>query len=64
MSLIWFSDAHTGAKVAINPKYVSAVFSPTEGNMVGNTVVNMINGSVAVTEDELFVVTSLNENGV
>ena len=62
MSLVWFTDANNNIKVAINPKYVSAVYSPTTGDAVGKTVINMINGSVAVEEDELFVVNSINEN--
>jgi hypothetical protein len=58
--LKWFTDVKTDQKVAINSEYVTAVFKATEGEMEGKTVISIINGQLAVAEDELDVVAQLN----
>lgn len=60
MSLVWFTDHTTGSRVAVNPKYVIAVFTPKEGPAEGYTVISLINGTIPVEESELDVVTAIN----
>ena len=60
MSLVWFTDGMTERKVAINPKYVVAVFTSTEGEAKDLTVISLVNGAIPVKEDELHVVTVIN----
>lgn len=51
MNIIWVTDVTTGYQVAINTKYITAVFAPSEGAPEGAiAIVGMINGIVAVTE--------------
>jgi len=56
MSLVWLTDASNGSKVAVNPKYVVAVFTPSEGPAEGKTVISLINGTIPVVENEIDVV--------
>ena len=56
MSLVWLTDASNGSKVAVNPKYVVAVFTPIEGPAEGKTVISLINGTIPVEENEIDVV--------
>ena len=56
MSLVWLTDASNGSKVAVNPKYVVAVFTPSEGPAEGKTVISLINGTIPVEENEIDVV--------
>lgn len=60
MSLIWLTDGSTGNKVALNPKYVIAVFTATEGEAKGLTIISLVNGTVSVKETEIEVVTTIN----
>ena len=60
MSLVWFTDATTEKKIAINPTYVVAVFTPVDGPAEGKTVISLVNGTIPVSEEELEVVTALN----
>lgn len=60
MSLIWFTDAQSGNKVAVNPSHVVAVFVAQDGPAEGKTIISALNGSIPVNESELDVVTSLN----
>ena len=63
MSLVWLTDATTNAKVAVNPKFVIAVFTPNDGPAEGKTVLSVINGSIPVNETELEVVQLFNSAG-
>jgi len=55
--LIIFTDATTGNSVAINPTHVVCVFTNTdEKTGLTATVINMLNGNVAVTEEYTEVV--------
>jgi hypothetical protein len=54
--MIWLTDVKTQSKIAINPKYIIAVFVATEGEVEGKTFVSMINGNVVVEESDLDVV--------
>ena len=56
MSLVWLTDVKTQQKVALNPKYIVAVFTATEGEAEGKTVVGLINGNIIVEESDLDVV--------
>ena len=58
--MIWLTDIKTEQKIAINPKHVVAVFVASEGEMVGQTFVGLVNGNVVVKETDLEVVTALN----
>lgn len=60
MNLVWLTDASNGSKIAINPKYVVAVFTPVEGPAEGKTIISLINGTVPVQENELEVVQLFN----
>ena len=60
MSLHWFTDATTGGKVAVNSEYVVAVFTATDGEVAGKTVVGLVNGNVVVDENEIDVVSRFN----
>jgi len=59
MSLIWLTDVKTQAKIAVNPKYIVAVFTAAEGEVEGKTVIGLINGNVVVEENELDVVSQI-----
>lgn len=61
MSFIWLTDVQNGAKVAVNTKHVSVVFTAPEGEVKGKTIVSMTNGTLAVEEDDLTVITLINE---
>jgi len=55
--LLHFTDLNTGNPVAINPKHVACVFTTIdEKTSLQTTVINMINGNIAVTEEYLEVV--------
>lgn len=60
MSLIWLTDGMTDRKVAINPTYVVAVFTATEGDAKDLTIISLTNGTIPVKESELEVVTAIN----
>ena len=54
--MIWVTDIKNGQKVAVNPKYIVAVFVASEGDITGKTFISLINGGVAVEESDLDVV--------
>jgi uncharacterized protein YlzI (FlbEa/FlbD family) len=54
--MIWVTDALNGAKVAINPEHIVAVFVAQEGEMKDKTIVNLINGQIVAAEDDLTIV--------
>ena len=57
--MIWLTDSKTEQKIAINPEYIIAVFTATEGEMEGKTFVSLINGNVVVEETDLEVVSQI-----
>ncbi len=59
--LIYFTDAMTQKSIAINPTHViAALESPNNEEIPGNTVVNLITGTVALEEKLLNVVGLIN----
>ena len=61
MSFIWLTDVQNGGRVAVNTKNVSVVFTAPDGEIKGKTIISMTNGTLAVEEDDLAVVTMINE---
>jgi len=51
--LIYFTDAITGNKLAINPEYVIAVFVANDEEHKGKTVLSLINGSFLISESQI-----------
>jgi hypothetical protein len=54
--MIWITEATSGNKIAINPTYVVAVFTITEGDQKGKTAINLTNGNVVVEETDFDVI--------
>ena len=59
MALVWFTDTQSKNKVAVNPAHVTVVFTAHEGPAEGKTIIGLVNGTVAVDETDLEVVTAL-----
>jgi hypothetical protein len=57
--LLRFNDAETGNPIWVNPKQVSVVFSGKNPEGIELTMINLLNGNVATTEDILSVVGQL-----
>ena len=57
--LIYFKDAITQDQIAINPNYVTAVFTAQDGDMKGKTVIGLTNGTLIVEESQINVVGAL-----
>jgi hypothetical protein len=57
--MLTFNDAVTDNSVAINPNFVVAVFTASEGEMTGKTVIGLSNGNIVVSQDFLSVVGQL-----
>ena len=53
--LVYFTDAVTKEKIAINPTYVTAVFVVKEGEHEGKTVISLTNGTLVVEESQIDV---------
>jgi hypothetical protein len=53
---VYFTDATSQQKIAINPDHVVAVFTVQEGDMKGKTAIGVVNGSVLVEESQIEVV--------
>jgi hypothetical protein len=51
--LIYFTDAITGNKLAINPEYVTGVFIANDEENKGKTVLSLLNGSFLVSESQI-----------
>ena len=51
--LVYFTDAVSGNKIAINPTYVTGVFLATDEEHQGKTVISLLNGSFLVAESQL-----------
>lgn len=58
--LVYFTDAVSKSQVAVNPTYVTAVFTAAEGDMKGKTVLGLTNGSLVVEQTQVEVVGTLN----
>jgi|APCry1669193128_1035447.scaffolds.fasta_scaffold91541_3 hypothetical protein len=58
--LINFIESKSNEAFAINPEHVVAVFTATEGDMVGKTFILFAGGNVAVNESYNDVVGALN----
>lgn len=58
--LLHFTDAVSGNHIAVNPTAVVAVFTATEGEMKGKTVIGVTNGSIVVSESEVEVLGLIN----
>jgi hypothetical protein len=54
--MIWITEAASGNKIAINPTYIVAVFTITDGEQQGKTAINLTNGNVVVNESDYDVV--------
>jgi len=55
--LIIYTDFNSGNSIAVNPAHVVCVFTaPDEKTNLQTTVINMLNGNVAVTEEYSTVV--------
>lgn len=51
--MLTFTESISGSSIAINPKQVVAVFTATEGDQKGKTIIGVTNGNIAVAEDYL-----------
>jgi uncharacterized protein YlzI (FlbEa/FlbD family) len=54
--LLYFTDVTTSLPVAINPHHVACVFTTKDENDVEATIINLVNGNVAVSESQTEVV--------
>jgi hypothetical protein len=54
--MIWSTEAASGNKIAINPTYIVAVFTISDGEQKGKTAINLTNGNVVVNESDYDVV--------
>ena len=57
--LVYFTDAVTKNKFAVNPDYVVGVFIASDEEHKGKTVLNLLNGSFLVDETQLEAVGQL-----
>jgi hypothetical protein len=51
--LIYFTDAVSGNKIAINPEYVTGVFVANDEENKGKTVLSLLNGSFLIGESQI-----------
>ena len=51
--LVYFTDAISQNKFAVNPEYVVGVFIASDEKNNGKTVISMINGSFLIEESQL-----------
>jgi hypothetical protein len=57
--LVYFTDAVTQNKFAVNPEYVVGVFVANDEEHKGKTVLNLLNGSFLIEESQLDAVGQL-----
>jgi hypothetical protein len=58
--MIYFTEVKSGERIAINPKYVVAVFKVAEeGELMGKTIISLVSGQTAIEESVLDVVGQL-----
>jgi hypothetical protein len=48
--ILKFTESKSNQVIGINTEHIVAVFEATEGDFKGKTVLNLLNGSVAVEE--------------
>jgi hypothetical protein len=48
--ILKFTESKSNQVIGINPEHIVAVFEATEGDFKGKTVLNLLNGSVAIEE--------------
>ena len=60
--MIWVTDALNNGKVALNKQHIVAVFVLQDGENEGKTAINMVNGSIIVSETDVEVVGLLQGN--
>jgi hypothetical protein len=59
--LVYFTDALTGNSIAVNPFYVTAVFTVADGGEHnGKTAINTLSGTIVTTETQLDAVGRIN----
>jgi hypothetical protein len=54
--MIWITESASGNKIAVNPTYIVAVFTISEGDQKGKTAINLTNGNVVVDESDYDVI--------
>jgi len=54
--LLYFTDASTKLPVAINPQHVACVFTTKDADDEVVTIINLVNGNVAVSESQTEVI--------
>lgn len=57
--ILKFTESKSNTVIGINAKYIVAVFEANDGEFKGKTVLNLVNGSVAVEEDLVLVLGQL-----
>lgn len=57
--MLKFTDATNGNPIAINPDHVVVLFTSLDDTGANRTVLNMLNGNVAVSEDYITVLAAL-----
>jgi len=57
--LVYFTDAVTKNKIAINPSYVVGVFIANDEEHKGKTVLSLLNGSFLIQESQIDAVGQL-----
>jgi len=58
--MLYFTESISKSSIAINPKHIVAVFTATDGEQKGKTVISIVNGNISVDEDYLETVGRLN----
>ena len=54
--MIWITEAGSSNKIAINPTYIVAVFTISDGEQKGKTAINLTNGNVVVEESDYDII--------
>jgi hypothetical protein len=57
--IIKFTESKSNQVIGINSEHIVAVFEATEGDFKGKTVLNLINGAVAIEENLVTVLGQL-----
>lgn len=57
--ILKFTESKSNQVIGINSEYVVAVFEASEGDFKGKTVLNLVNGAVAIEEDLVTVLGQL-----
>lgn len=57
--IIKFTESKSNQVIGINSEHIVAVFEASEGDFQGKTILNLLNGSVAIEEGLLDVLGTL-----